>query len=51
VKNWQKLPLVTKYKNGFISRTQDFGLDVIIPAYNDAIGLQRTLKSIYYPEL
>ena len=26
-------------------------LDIIIPAYNDIEGLERTLKSIFFPEL
>ena len=50
VKDWQKLPLVEKYRNIEIKRNQsdDFSLDVIIPHYNNIEGLRNTLNSINY---
>lgn len=55
IKDWQDNPLVKRYSNiSFtnIKRNQHFNfkLDVIIPAYNDVKGLERTLQSVYYPE-
>ena len=49
IKEWQKLPLVQHYANMTISKINQpdqFGLDIIIPTYNDKKGLIRTLKSI-----
>ena len=49
VKGWQKLPLIAKYRNiKEIKRNvpDSFGLDVIIPHYNNAEGLRKTLSSL-----
>ena len=50
VKNWQKLPLVEKYRNIEITRNlpDNFSLDIIIPYYNNISGLRDTLNSINY---
>lgn len=55
IKNWKELPIVKWYldlKNDEygLNLEDDFGLDIIIPAYNDLKGLRRTLDSIdcYY---
>ena len=49
-KEYRELPIVKKYAQGFGTFNQpdnDVSLDIIIPAYNDVKGLERTLKSIY----
>ena len=48
IKNWQNLPLIQKYENAEIIRNKqdEFGLDIIIPTYNNKEGLITTLKSI-----
>ena len=48
VKGWQKLPLIAKYRDIEIKRNvpDSFGLDVIIPHYNNAEGLRLTLSSL-----
>lgn len=54
VKNWNKLPMVTEYANSLwyhlVDNENSFGLDIIIPAYNDPEGLRRTLKSLYFSD-
>lgn len=52
VKNWQSLPLVKKYEELHVTQYDRnqyfyFGLDIIIPAYNNVEGLRQTLTSIY----
>ena len=51
IKGWEKLPLIKKYKEGYISSYQNFGLDIIIPAYNNVKGLEETLTSVTFPQL
>lgn len=53
IKDWQKLPIVKKYRNAEIIRNQkeNYKLDIIIPYYNNPEGLELTLKSIVYPDL
>ena len=48
VKDWRKLPLIAKYRNIEIKRNipDSFGLDVIIPHYNNAEGLRLTLSTL-----
>jgi len=48
VKGWQKLPLIKKYQEMEIKHNlpDSFGLDIIIPHYNNAAGLRDTLNSI-----
>lgn len=48
VKGWQKLPLIEKYRNAIIERnvSDSYGLDVIIPHYNNADGLRKTLSTL-----
>ena len=50
VKDWQKLPLIQKYRKIEIKRNQpdDFSLDIIIPYYNNVDGLRDTLNSVNY---
>lgn len=50
IKNWQNFPIVNKYREATIKRNvaDKFGLDIIIPTYNDIQGLIRTLKSIKF---
>lgn len=53
VKNWREFPLVKKYRDIEVKEfnvPDKFGLDIIIPAYNDLRGLKRTLDSIVFPE-
>lgn len=53
IKNWEKFPLVEKYKNMNIIRNQtnNINLDIIIPYYNNIEGLEKTLESVVFPEL
>lgn len=46
---WQELSLVQKYRNIEIVRNKvdNYNLDIVIPYYNDPIGLKNTLNSIY----
>ena len=48
VRDWRKLPLIQKYRDIEIVRNQkdSFGLDIIIPHYNNTDGLRKTLESI-----
>lgn len=50
IQKWQALPLVKKYRDLPIKRncTDSFGLDIIIPHFNNAQGLEETLSSIGY---
>ena len=53
IKGWQNFPLVQKYRNIEIVRNKpdNFSLDIIIPHYNNVIGLQKTLESIYIDQV
>ena len=48
VKGWQKFPIFQKYREVPIIRnvSDSYGLDIIIPHYNNAAGLDKTLSSI-----
>ena len=48
MRDWRKLPLIQKYRDIEIVRNQkdSFGLDIIIPHYNNTDGLRKTLESI-----
>lgn len=50
VRDWQKLPLIQKYREIEIKRNQpdNFSLDIIIPHYNNVAGLRDTLNSVNY---
>ena len=50
VKDWQKLPLIQKYRDIEIKRNvpDNFALDIIIPYYNNVNGLRETLNSVNY---
>ena len=50
VKDWQKLPLIQKYRDIKIKRNMpdNFALDIIIPYYNNVNGLRETLNSVNY---
>ena len=50
IKNWRELPLIQKYRDIKIERNQpdNFDLDIIIPHYNNVVGLRETLKSMDY---
>lgn len=55
VKDWQNNPLVKKYAAISFDEIQhnihdEIKLDIIIPVYDDAEGLARTLESVYYDE-
>ena len=49
VKGWQGFPIVEKYRNLEVMRNQtnSYGLDIIIPHYNNVAGLRATIESIY----
>ena len=53
VHEWQKYPIFNKYRDIEIlfNQPDKIGLDIIIPSSNDEKGLNKTLESIYYPEL
>lgn len=51
IKDWYELPEVQEYSDKFFVHDLPFGLDIIIPSYNNEEGLHRTLDSIHYPEL
>lgn len=49
IKNWNTLPEVTQYKNVWLRRNLEDKqpvLDIIIPTYNNAAALRRTLQSL-----
>lgn len=50
VKKWQELPLIQKYRDIKVERNKpdNFDLDIIIPHYNNIVGLRETLKSMDY---
>lgn len=53
IKNWSEFPLVAYYKDIDIVRNKltDITLDIIIPYYNNVKGLDKTLKSVVYPDI
>ena len=54
IPEWKIIPFWNKYKNIGTKRNivdKPFGLDILVPSYNNPQGLIETLKSIYYPDL
>ena len=53
VKNWQYYPIVEKYRHVQIQRNvlDMKGLDIIVPFYNNVVGLDKTLSSVVFNDL